>query len=81
MLFEGERDHLVPSTSKALLESDFFIVVGRIIGHCFLNQGPHFAGLSPAIMHVLFGGEPETATITELDCVDQDVREVLQLVC
>ncbi|KAI7789468.1 hypothetical protein IRJ41_005825 [Triplophysa rosa] len=30
-------------------------------------------------MHVLFGGEPETATITESDCVDQDVREVIQL--
>ncbi|XP_035984962.1 uncharacterized protein LOC118558609 [Fundulus heteroclitus] len=65
LLFEGEPDHLIPSTSKSLLESDFFVVAGRIIGHSFLNGGPRLVGLSPVIMHVMFGGDPETATITE----------------
>lgn len=51
-----------------------------MIGHCFLNGGPHLAGLSPAIIHVLFGGEPETAPISLSDCVDHDVRDVIQLV-
>lgn len=80
LLFEGERDHLIPSSSQALVESDMFVVAGRIIGHCFLNGGPRLNGLSPAITHVLFGGEPEMATITVSDCVDQDVRDVVQLV-
>lgn len=80
LLFEGEQDHLTPSTSRLLLESDFFVVAGRVIGHSFLNGGPRLVGLSPAIMHVLFGGDPETATVTESDCADQDVREVLRMV-
>ncbi|XP_036417032.1 uncharacterized protein LOC118800956 isoform X3 [Colossoma macropomum] len=79
LLFEGEQDHLVPSTSRALLESDFFVIAGRIIGHCFLNDGPRLAGLSPAIVHVLSGGEQETAAISVSDCVDQDVRDVIHL--
>ena len=80
LLFEGEQDHLVPCTSRALLESDFFVIAGGIIGHCFLNDGPRLTGLSPAIVHVLFGGEQETATISVSDCVDQDVRDVVCLV-
>ncbi|KAI4892787.1 hypothetical protein NFI96_017024, partial [Prochilodus magdalenae] len=35
---------------------------------------------NPAIVHVLFGGEQETATISVSDCVDQDVRDVVCLV-
>ena len=81
MLFEGERDHLIPSTSPDLIQSDFFIVAGRIMGHCFLNDGPCLHGLSEAIIHVLFGGLDETATIHPEDCVDQDVRDVVLLVC
>lgn len=81
MLFEGEQEHLTPSTSKCILQSDLFVAAGHMIGHCFLNGGPYLTGLSPAIVHVLFGGEPETATIEVNDCVDQDVREIVQLVC
>lgn len=80
LLFEGEQDHLTPSTSRLLTESDFFVVAGRMIGHSFLNGGPRLVGLSPAIMHVLLGGDPETATVTESDCADQDVREVVAMV-
>lgn len=80
LLFEGEKDHLIPSTSKSLLDSDFFVVAGRIIGHSFLHGGPCLTGLIPAIIHVLFGGAPETATIDILDCVDTDVRQVIEMV-
>ncbi|MEQ2165979.1 hypothetical protein GOODEAATRI_022770, partial [Goodea atripinnis] len=80
LLFEGEQDHLTPSTLRLLLESDLFVVAGRIIGHSFLNGGPRLVGLSPGIIHVLFGGDPETATVTESDCADQDVREVITMV-
>ncbi|MEQ2288524.1 hypothetical protein AMECASPLE_023486 [Ameca splendens] len=80
LLFEGEQDHLTPSTSRLLLESDVFVVTGRIIGHSFLNGGPRLVGLSPGIIHVLFGGGPETATVTESDCADQDIREVIRMV-
>ncbi|MED6236697.1 hypothetical protein ATANTOWER_012921 [Ataeniobius toweri] len=81
LLFEGEQNHLTPSTSRLLLERDLFVVAGRIIGHSFLNGGPRLFGLSPGIIHVLFGGDPETATVTESDCADQDVHEVIRMVC
>ncbi len=51
-----------------------------MIGHSFLRGGPCLTGLSPAIIHVLFGGSPETATIDILDCVDTDVRQVIEMV-
>ncbi|XP_051989522.1 uncharacterized protein LOC127648798 isoform X2 [Xyrauchen texanus] len=79
LLFEGEKDHLIPSTSQCLLDSDFFVVAGRMIGHSFLHGGPCLTGLSPAIVHVLFGGSPETATIDVLDCADIDVRQVIKM--
>ena len=51
-----------------------------MIGHSFLHGGPCLTGLSPAIVHVLFGGSPETSTIDIKDCADTDVREAIQLV-
>ncbi|KAL1277175.1 hypothetical protein QQF64_023848 [Cirrhinus molitorella] len=53
LLFDGEKDHLIHSTSPFLLESDFFVVAGRMIGHSFLHGGPCLAGLSPAFMYSL----------------------------
>ncbi|XP_074519367.1 uncharacterized protein LOC141785115 [Halichoeres trimaculatus] len=79
LLFEGEKDHLIPSTSHFLLESDFFVVAGRMIGHSFLHGGPGLGGLSPAILHVLFGGSPEEATIEIKDCADIDIRETIKM--
>uniref|UniRef100_A0AAV2JPI3 Uncharacterized protein n=1 Tax=Knipowitschia caucasica TaxID=637954 RepID=A0AAV2JPI3_KNICA len=36
--FEGEKDHLTLSTSRFLLESDFVVVAGRMIGGgCWIN--------------------------------------------
>ena len=80
-LFEGEPGHLVPSASHFLVESDMFMVAGRMIGHSFLHGGPCLQGLSPAVVHVLLGGSPETATITLEDCPDLDIRETIRLVC
>lgn len=45
-MFEGEEDHLIPSTSHLLLESGLFVVAGRMIGHSFLHDGPTLCGLS-----------------------------------
>ncbi|XP_031726469.1 uncharacterized protein LOC116396175 isoform X2 [Anarrhichthys ocellatus] len=80
LLFEGEQDHLIPSTWHYLLESDFFVVAGRMIGHSFLHSGPCLGGLSPAILHVLFGGSPEEAIIDIKDCADLDIRETIKVV-
>ncbi|KAF3858971.1 hypothetical protein F7725_021370 [Dissostichus mawsoni] len=61
--------------------SDLFLMVGRIIGHCFLHGGPGLTGLSPAVVHILCGGTAETATISIRDCPDMDLREKIQIVC
>ncbi|KAK1891877.1 G2/M phase-specific E3 ubiquitin-protein ligase [Dissostichus eleginoides] len=78
-MFEGEPDHLTPSTAQFLLESDMFLVAGRMMGHSFLHSGPCISGLSPAITHVLFGGSPETTTIQIEDCPDIDIRTTILL--
>ncbi|XP_073805177.1 uncharacterized protein [Danio rerio] len=78
-LFEGQADHLIPSTSQVLLQSDLFVMAGRIIGHSFLHGGPSLAGVSPAITHVLLGGSPQTATITIEDVADIDIRETIEM--
>lgn len=80
MLFEGEKDHLVPSASQVLIDSDLFLMAGRMIGHSFLHNGPCLTGLSQVITHVLSGGMPEMAFIEIEDCCDTDVREAIALV-
>ncbi|XP_024119330.1 uncharacterized protein LOC112140569 [Oryzias melastigma] len=56
-----------------------FLVAGRMMGHSFLHGGPCLSGISTAIIHVLFGGSPETATIQIKDCPDVDIRTTIQL--
>ncbi|XP_051809923.1 uncharacterized protein LOC110970857 isoform X1 [Acanthochromis polyacanthus] len=79
LLFEGEPDHLVPAASEVLIESNLFRVAGRMLAHSFLHDGPHVRGLSPAVVHVLFNGDPETATVVTEDCPDLDIRSVIEL--
>ncbi|XP_054871981.1 uncharacterized protein LOC118470840 isoform X2 [Amphiprion ocellaris] len=79
LLFEGEPDHLVPATSEVLIESDLFRVAGRMLAHSFLHDGPHVTGLSPAVVHVLFNGDPETATVVTEDCPDLHIRSIIKL--
>ncbi len=59
-IFDGEPDHLVPSSSAHLVDSDLFLMAGRMIGHCFLHGDPPLSGLSPAVVHVISGGSAET---------------------
>ncbi|XDV35994.1 hypothetical protein PO909_005848 [Leuciscus waleckii] len=79
LLFEGEPYHLVPSTSQILVESDLFLMAGRMVGHSFIHGGPCLPGISPAVIHVLLGRPTETATIQLQDCPDLDHRETIQL--
>ncbi|XP_034551457.1 uncharacterized protein LOC117821358 isoform X1 [Notolabrus celidotus] len=76
-IFEGEPDHLIPSVSDELLDNNMFAVAGRMIGHSFLHCGPSFPGLSPAIIHILFGGSLGTAPLTIQDCPDLDIRDAI----
>lgn len=81
-LFEGVRDHCVPSASAVLLESDLYIMAGRMIGHSFLHGGPTLSGLSQAVISVITGGTKETAAshLTLEDCPDLDHQETISLV-
>ncbi|XP_056585805.1 uncharacterized protein LOC130407137 isoform X1 [Triplophysa dalaica] len=76
-LFEGEPDHLVPSSAQLLIESDLFLVAGRMLGHSFLHGGPCLTGLSRAFVHFLFHSSSDTATLQLEDCPDIDVRETI----
>lgn len=72
LLFEGEEDHLVPSTSKVLLDSGLFVVAGRIMGHSFIHGGPRFTELSLALF--------EDSLLSCLDCPDMDLRQIVETV-
>ncbi|XP_042609858.1 G2/M phase-specific E3 ubiquitin-protein ligase-like [Cyprinus carpio] len=56
-----------------------FVMAGRMVGHSFVHGGPFLSGLSPAVVHVLFGGSPETPTVTPEDCPDLDIHETIRL--
>ncbi|KAI7802673.1 hypothetical protein IRJ41_016606, partial [Triplophysa rosa] len=79
LLFEGEQDHLVPCCSQTLIDSDLFVVAGRMIGHSFLHGGPLLPGISPAVVQVLMGGPIETAEFKLEDCPDLEQRHTIQL--
>lgn len=81
LLFEGEAGHLVPAASEVLIESNLFQVAGRMLAHSFLHDGPQVTGLSPAVIHVLCNGDPETATVVIEDCPDLHIRSIIKLVC
>ncbi|XP_069382143.1 G2/M phase-specific E3 ubiquitin-protein ligase-like [Paralichthys olivaceus] len=78
-LFEGERDHLIPSVTHELLDRDMFTIAGRMIGHSFLHDGPSFPGLSPTNMHTLFDGSLETTPVMIRDCPDLDIRDAVKM--
>ncbi|KAI2646736.1 Acetyl-CoA decarbonylase/synthase complex subunit alpha 1 [Labeo rohita] len=74
-IFDGEPDQLVPSSSAFLVDSDLFLMAGKIIGHCFLHGGPPLSGLSPAVVHLEGDSEltpEEKESINEL-CFSWDL--------
>ncbi|XP_043086057.1 uncharacterized protein LOC122332742 isoform X3 [Puntigrus tetrazona] len=80
-LFEGEKNHRVPSASAVLRDSDLFQMAGRMIGHSFLHGGPCLSGLSLSVVILLTGGNPDSAVsaLTLQDCPDLDHRETIRL--
>ncbi|KAL4006397.1 casein kinase 1, gamma [Sarotherodon galilaeus] len=50
-----------------------------MLAHTFLHDGSRVTGLSPAIIHVLFNGDPELATIVIEDCPDLHIRSIIQM--
>lgn len=68
--------------SLSLSRGKWYVHGGREnVRHSFLHGGPCLQGLSPAVVHVLLGRSPETATVTLEDCPDLDIRETIRLVC
>lgn len=59
------------------MDGDLFRVVGRMIGHTFINEGPLYSGLSPAFFPLLSGVKDDTPVLELKDCPDMDVIEVV----
>ncbi|XP_026065937.1 uncharacterized protein LOC113048368 isoform X2 [Carassius auratus] len=80
-LFEGEKEHRVPSAAAVLRESNLFEMAGRMIGHSFLHGGSSFSGLSLPVVTLLTGESIDTAAsaLTLEDCPDIDHRETIGL--
>ncbi|XP_061582133.1 uncharacterized protein LOC133447318 isoform X3 [Cololabis saira] len=80
-LFDGEKEHRVPSAAAVLRDSNLFEMAGHMIGHSFLHGGIGFSGLSLPVVTVLTGGSSETAAsvLTLEDCPDIDHRQTIGL--
>ena len=52
-VFEGEVDHKIPIANALLTEAGFYKTIGKMFGHIYIQGGPLFYGLSPAISHWL----------------------------
>ncbi|XP_046901646.1 uncharacterized protein LOC124484669 isoform X1 [Hypomesus transpacificus] len=80
-LFEGEKEHRVPSAAAVLRASNLFEMAGRMIGHSVLHGGPGFSGLSSPVVKLLTGRHRDTAAsaLTLQDCPDLDHRETIAL--
>jgi len=80
VLFEGQRDHLMPSLATALVESDLFLMAGRMIGHSVIHGGPTLSGLSLAVIGALIGEKEMAKSKLSLeDCPEMDHRETIGL--
>jgi len=82
-LFEGETDHLLPSTDSALLRSGVFYAIGKLMAHCLLNTGIAAYGLAkPFVQYMVTPiiDDITPFTIKPDDIPDLTFREALQIV-
>lgn len=76
-MFKGETDHLVPTTSAVLFESELFVVAYRLIGHSVINGCPTLSGLNLALVYALTGGSTDFSLE---DSQDIDHQETIGLI-
>lgn len=63
------------------MDSDLFMMAGRMTGHCFLHGRPPLSGLSPAVVHAISGGSSETANNLQIsDCPDFNLHQKIKMV-
>ncbi|XP_049912618.1 uncharacterized protein LOC126397713 isoform X1 [Epinephelus moara] len=67
------------TTIISKLQFGFSLDLGRMLAHAFLHDSPLVTGLSPAVIHVLFNGDPEMATVVTEDCPDLHIRNIIKL--
>lgn len=78
LLCEGQQDHLIPSTSQILVDSDLF--GSWKYDRTFLNNGPKLHWLGEAIVHVLLHGDIDTVTVHLDDVADLDIQRTIHMV-
>ena len=79
-LFEGEAGHLVPSCNYDLVSSCFFVLVGKMVVHSFINECKGLEGISPAVISYIISGSRDTALehLVLQDIPDPCLRQILK---
>ncbi|KAK2572104.1 hypothetical protein P5673_002306 [Acropora cervicornis] len=79
-LFEGEAGHLVPSCDYDLVSSCFFVLVGKMVVHSFINECKGLEGISPAVISYVISGSRDTALehLVLEDIPDPCLRQILK---
>lgn len=78
-LFGGKQGHFIPIYGVDAVASGCFEMVGKLVAHSVLHDGPGFIGLSPAVVEYLTTGSFEAAkeVVTTSDLLDIDVEILL----
>lgn len=77
---EGKSDHRIPVHDHSLGLTGAFKVVGKIIGHSILHDGPGIIGFSPAVKHFLsneMNSETQPPQLSLQDILDMELGQLI----
>ena len=81
-LFTGQENRLTPVYSSENLLTEIFEILGKMIGHSLIQDGPGFPYLAPAIYWYIATGNLDEAVgrASHIDVVDEDLLLILDKV-
>ena len=77
LVFEGEDDHKVPVANSLLQRTGFYKLVGKMIAHSFIHNGPPVFGVSQAVVDYMLAETDEISLLELADISDIDLRNAL----
>jgi len=81
-LFTGQACRLTPVYSSENLLTEIFEILGKMVGHSLIPDGPGFPYLEPAIYWYIATGDLDEAVgrASHIDVVDEDLLMILDKV-
>ena len=68
---------IVPVANSLLRRTDFYRLVGKMIAHSFIHNGPPVFGVSQAVVDYMLAETEEISSLEPADISDIDLRNAL----